>query len=66
VNDYFKHLDGEKPGTVYDMVLNVCGAAADWKPMLYHTEGNQNSAPRIARHQSQHAAQKNVSYKSIT
>ena len=46
VNDYFKHLDGEKPGTVYDMVL-TCVERPLIETVLYHTEGNQTRASEL-------------------
>jgi Fis family transcriptional regulator, factor for inversion stimulation protein len=46
VQEYFKHLDGEKPGTIYDMVL-----ASVEKPLietvLQHAEGNQTHASEL-------------------
>jgi len=46
VQEYFKHLDGEKPGTIYDMVL-----AFVEKPLietvLQHAEGNQTHAAEL-------------------
>ncbi|MBI5751526.1 MAG: Fis family transcriptional regulator [Hydrogenophilales bacterium] len=46
VQDYFKHLDGEKPGTVYDMVL-ACVERPLIETVLYHTEGNQTRASEL-------------------
>jgi len=46
VQDYFKHLDGEKPGTVYDMVL-TCVERPLIETVLYHTEGNQTRASEL-------------------
>ena len=46
VNDYFKHLDGEKPGTVYDMVL-TCVERPLIETVLFHTEGNQTRASEL-------------------
>lgn len=46
VQDYFKHLDGEKPGTVYDMVL-TCVEKPLIETVLYHTEGNQTRASEL-------------------
>jgi len=46
VEEYFKHLDGEKPGTIYDMVL-----AFVEKPLIetvmHHAEGNQTHAAEL-------------------
>lgn len=46
VQEYFKHLDGEKPGTIYDMVLSSVE-----KPLietvLLHAEGNQTHAAEL-------------------
>ena len=46
VQEYFKHLDGEKPGTIYDMVL-----ASVEKPLietvLQHAAGNQTHAAEL-------------------
>lgn len=46
VEEYFKHLDGEKPGTIYDMVLTSVE-----KPLietvLHHAEGNQTHAAEL-------------------
>ncbi len=46
VQEYFRHLDGEKPGTIYDMVL-----AFVEKPLietvLQHAEGNQTHAAEL-------------------
>ena len=46
VHDYFSHLDGEKPGTVYDMVL-TCVEKPLIETVLYHTEGNQTRASEL-------------------
>ena len=46
VQDYLKHLDGEKPGTVYDMVL-TCVERPLIETVLYHTEGNQTRASEL-------------------
>lgn len=46
VEEYFKHLDGEKPGTVYDMVL-TCVERPLIETVLYHTEGNQTRASEL-------------------
>lgn len=46
VQEYFKHLDGEKPGTVYDMVL-TCVERPLIETVLYHTEGNQTRASEL-------------------
>ncbi len=46
VNDYFKHLDGETPGTVYDMVL-TCVERPLLETVLHHTEGNQTRASEL-------------------
>jgi len=46
VHDYFQHLDGEKPGTVYDMVL-ACVERPLIETVLYHTEGNQTRASEL-------------------
>jgi len=46
VQEYFRHLDGEKPGTIYDMVL-----ASVERPLietvLLHAEGNQTHAAEL-------------------
>jgi len=46
VHDYFKHLDGERPGAIYDMVLGFVE-----KPLietvLHHAEGNQTYASEL-------------------
>lgn len=46
VQDYFKHLDGEKPGTVYDMVIG-CVEKPLIETVLFHTEGNQTRASEL-------------------
>ena len=46
VQEYFKHLDGEKPGTVYDMV-RTCVERPLIETVLYHTEGNQTRASEL-------------------
>ena len=46
VQEYFKHLDGEKPCTVYDMVL-TCVERPLIETVLYHTEGNQTRASEL-------------------
>jgi Fis family transcriptional regulator len=46
LDDYFKHLDGEPPHAVYDMVLSCVE-----KPLLQYTmqkvKGNQSKAAEI-------------------
>ncbi len=46
MDDYFRHLDGEKPCAVYDMVINHVE-----KPLLQfilnHAQGNQTKAAEI-------------------
>jgi Fis family transcriptional regulator, factor for inversion stimulation protein len=46
LESYFKDLDGEKPGAVYDMVMNSVE-----RPLieftLEHTQGNQTQAADI-------------------
>ena len=46
MDDYFRHLDGEKPSAIYDMVIGHVE-----KPLLEfildRTEGNQTKAAEI-------------------
>jgi Fis family transcriptional regulator len=46
MDDYFRHLDGEKPSAVYDMVISHVE-----KPLLQfildHAQGNQTRAAEI-------------------
>jgi Fis family transcriptional regulator len=46
VTDYFRHLDGERPGAIYDMVRKSVE-----KPLLEvvltHTRGNQTKAAQM-------------------
>ncbi len=46
VQEYFKHLDGEKTGTVYDMVL-ACVEKPLIETVLHHAEGNQTRAAEL-------------------
>jgi Fis family transcriptional regulator len=46
VNDYFKHLDGEEPNGIYDMVLG-CVEKPLIETVLYHAEGNQTRASEL-------------------
>jgi Fis family transcriptional regulator len=43
VNDYFKHLDGEEPNGIYDMVLG-CVEKPLIETVLHYAEGNQTRA----------------------
>jgi Fis family transcriptional regulator len=43
VHDYFKHLDGEEPNGIYDMVLG-CVEKPLIETVLYYAEGNQTRA----------------------
>jgi Fis family transcriptional regulator len=46
MDDYFRHLDGEKPSAIYDMVIGYVE-----KPLLEfildRTQGNQTKAAEI-------------------
>ena len=46
VNDYFKHLDGEEPGGIYDMVLG-CVEKPLIETVLHFAEGNQTRASEL-------------------
>ena len=46
VQEYFKHLDGERPGTIYDMVL-ACVEKPLIETVLLHAEGNQTRASEL-------------------
>ena len=46
VSDYFKHLDGEEPGGVYDMVLG-CVEKPLIETVLHYAEGNQTRASEL-------------------
>ena len=43
VNDYIKHLDGEEPNGIYDMVLG-CVEKPLIETVLHYAEGNQTRA----------------------
>lgn len=46
VDDYFKHLDGEKPGAIYDMVIH-CVEKPLLEMVLHHAQGNQTKASEL-------------------
>jgi len=46
LEDYFHHLDGEKPGAIYDMVI-ACVEKPLLEAILNHTQGNQTRAAEI-------------------
>jgi Fis family transcriptional regulator len=46
VDDYFKHLDGEKPGAIYDMVIH-CVEKPLLEMVLHHAQGNQTKASEM-------------------
>jgi Fis family transcriptional regulator len=46
VHDYFKHLDGEEPGGIYDMVLG-CVEKPLIETVLRYAEGNQTHASQL-------------------
>jgi len=46
VQDYFNHLDGEKTGTIYDMVL-TCVEKPLIETVLHHVGGNQTHAAEL-------------------
>lgn len=46
IAEYFRHLDGEKPGTVYDMVIR-CVEKPLLETVLEHAQGNQTRAAEI-------------------
>lgn len=47
VNDYFKHLDGEKPSCgIYDMVIR-CAEKPLIETVLHHAGGNQTRAAAL-------------------
>lgn len=46
LDDYFKHLDGEQPNAVYDMVLG-CVEEPMLLFILNKTGGNQSQAAKI-------------------
>jgi len=43
VHDYFRHLDGEEPNGIYDMVLG-CVEKPLIETVLHYAEGNQTRA----------------------
>mgnify|MGYP000026375789 CR=1 FL=1 len=46
VHDYFKHLDGEEPNGIYDMVLG-CVEKPLIETVLHYAEGNQTHASEL-------------------
>jgi Fis family transcriptional regulator len=46
VDDYFTHLDGEKPGAIYDMVIH-CVEKPLLEMVLHHAQGNQTKASEM-------------------
>lgn len=46
LNDYFKHLDGEKPSAIYDMVV-TCVEKPLLEVVLKHAQGNQTKAAEL-------------------
>ena len=46
VDDYFQHLDGEKPGAIYDMVIH-CVEKPLLEMVLHHAQGNQTKASEM-------------------
>ena len=46
VAEYFHHLDGEKPGAIYEMVIRSVERPL-LEVVLAHTEGNQTRAAEI-------------------
>lgn len=46
MDDYFKHLDGEKPGAIYEMVVH-CVEKPLLEMILNHAEGNQTRAAEL-------------------
>jgi Fis family transcriptional regulator, factor for inversion stimulation protein len=46
LDDYFKHLDGEPPHAIYDMVLG-CVEKPMLEYILNHVGGNQSKAAEI-------------------
>jgi Fis family transcriptional regulator len=46
LNDYFKHLDGERPSAIYDMVV-TCVEKPLLEVVLKHAQGNQTKAAEL-------------------
>ena len=46
MDDYFQHLDGEKPGAIYEMVVH-CVEKPLLEMILHHAEGNQTRAAEL-------------------
>jgi Fis family transcriptional regulator len=46
LDEYFRHLDGEKPGAIYEMVIG-CVERPLLEAILHHAQGNQTRAAEI-------------------